>query len=75
MFDDGRILRGYFTVENPEGPLKKTNFERITESPVKLAEFLGGFMSCNVCPVREHREKCLKGCDAAILEWLQEECE
>lgn len=75
MFDDGTIIRGRFTVERPEEPLPQTNFQRITESPEKFAEFINDLIpecarypSCDSCPLYGH-------CDAdEILEWLQEEC-
>lgn len=53
-----------------------TNFERITESPDKLAEFLYELdFSCTICPMSETcgRDDVGGGCGKVILEWLKEE--
>lgn len=50
-----------------------TNFQSITESPEKLAEFLYDIgLQCRVCPALE---ACDGACDGVLLEWLQEECD
>lgn len=61
-----------------------TNFERITESPEALAEYLSDIdYSCIVCPP-EHSNRCCcyENCDLereeakkAWLEWLEKEAE
>lgn len=61
-----------------------TNFERITESPEALAEYLFQIdYNCIVCPP-EHRNRCYcyENCDLqreeakkAWLEWLEKEAE
>lgn len=53
-----------------------TNFERITESPEKLRDYIRQF-SCNVCPYNAKGYECFqtsKRCDELVLDWLQEEC-
>lgn len=57
---------------------KPTNFDRITESPEKLAELLDELGDClifqelGICSDRECRGR---NCGTVALEWLQEECE
>lgn len=64
--------------ENAE-QAKRTNFEVITESPEKLAEFIDKIIchcsdhdkDCTECPMRENRN-----CDyETTLEWLNQEGE
>lgn len=55
-----------------------TNFERITESPEKMAEFLADIGSCRkfqaigICPVGGCGER-HNQCEGAALDWLEEE--
>lgn len=52
------------------------NFERITESPERLARFLYELdFSCTICPMSEtcERDDVDGGRGAVILEWLKEE--
>lgn len=56
-----------------------TNFERITESPEKLAEFIYGIdrfyqsgeKDCQQCDLLRYCKKSKQD----VLEWLQEECD
>ena len=53
-----------------------TNFERITESPERLARFLSKLdFSCTVCPMSEtcKRDDIGGGCCKVTIEWLKEE--
>lgn len=66
-----------------------TNFERITESPEKLAEFLDELMSTCGCCIPIEVEKSVSDCDEKLcphmkenrncgfdtFEWLKEESE
>lgn len=50
-----------------------TNFERITESPEKLAGFLHeNYADCYECPMSDSCDS-TKTCKDAMLEWLKEE--
>ena len=75
------VIEGYKKLmkmaENAE-QAKRTNFEAITESPEKLAEFLDKIIrhcsdydkDCTECPMKENRN-----CDyETTLEWLMEKC-
>lgn len=49
-----------------------TNFQRITESPEKLAKTLSQFAQYDF----SHCEHCSKGkSEQRVFEWLQEECD
>lgn len=65
-----------------------TNFQNITESPEKLAEFLDKLMGSTGCCIPVEVEESVNDCDAKwcpymvgldcgfnTIEWLQEECE
>lgn len=71
-----KILTILNMAENAE-QAKRTNFEAITESPEKLAEFLDKIIrhcsdydkDCTECPMKENRN-----CDyETTLEWLMQE--
>lgn len=50
-----------------------TNFERITESPDKLAEFLAWNTKCTMCEAESICDRNQGECFMSILEWLKEE--
>lgn len=50
-----------------------TNFQNITESPEKLADFLFECVSCNHCQARNYCELVDETCVETLEEWLQEE--
>ncbi len=56
-----------------------TNFERITESPEKLAEFLSTDLQpedCTDCPAYDVSYMAIGHyCFDSMLKWLQEECD
>lgn len=52
-----------------------TNFERITESPETLADFLAWNVQCTICPADEICERNMGECEMSMLEWLKEESE
>jgi hypothetical protein len=49
------------------------NFERITKSPDKLADWLSWRVNCRMCPAEDICGKNQGECTMAFLEWLKEE--
>ena len=57
---------------------KRTNFDRITESPEKLAQFLHeSFSYCINCPMFRTCDNSPEemNCEQVMLAWLQEKCD
>lgn len=51
-----------------------TNFERITESPLRLAQFLQLRIDCYYCPARiDGIRNCETVCKEVLHRWLEEE--
>lgn len=76
---ENTVMLGYCPMCNGVGKIKGTNFQRITESPEALAEFIDKIIchcsdhdkDCTECPMRENRN-----CDyETTLEWLNQEGE
>lgn len=76
---ENTVMLGHCPMCGGLGEIKGTNFQRITESPEKLAEFIDKIIchcsdhdkDCTECPMRENRN-----CDyETTLEWLNQEGE
>lgn len=52
-----------------------TNFDRITESPETLGNFLAWSLDCRMCPAEGVCWKNQGECFMSMLEWLKEESE